>query len=101
LFEHGKAALIPLEKSSFPVGLFAEATYFDTTRQLTEDFALVLFSDGILEFLKLPDMTAKENHLCRVIEESQGDFDRMKDQLGLNKHVSVPDDIAVMSVTRA
>jgi sigma-B regulation protein RsbU (phosphoserine phosphatase) len=101
LYEHGKAALIPLEKSSFPVGLFAGATYFDTTTQLSEDFALVLFSDGILEFLKLPDMTAKENYICRIMEESQGDFDRMKAQLGLNKHVSVPDDIAVMSVTRA
>ena len=101
LYEHGKAALIPLEKSSFPVGLFAGATYFDTTLQLADDFALVLFSDGILEFLKLPDMSAKENYICRVMEESQGDFDRMKAQLGLNKHVSVPDDIAVMSVTRA
>lgn len=101
LHENGKAGLIPLEKSSFPVGLFAGAKYFDTTRQLTEDFALVLFSDGILEFLKLPSMNAKEQLICNAMEESQGDFDRMRAQLGLNKHVSVPDDIAVMSVTRA
>jgi serine phosphatase RsbU (regulator of sigma subunit) len=101
LYQNGKADYIPLARSSFPVGLFAEATYFNESITLTDDFALILFSDGIFEFLKLPDMAAKEVHLCKVVETCKGDFDSIKSALALHKSISVPDDIAVMSVTRA
>lgn len=99
LYQGGVAAPIPLSKSSFPVGLFDGATYFDESLELSKDFALTLFSDGILEFLKLPDMRSKEEHLRKVVEESKGDFVAVKDRLHLNKTISIPDDIAVMSVT--
>jgi serine phosphatase RsbU (regulator of sigma subunit) len=99
LFQEGKAAPIPLAKSSFPIGLFAGATYFDEVIELRPDFSLTLFSDGILEVLKLPDMQAKEEYLRTVIEECKGDFVTLKDRLKINKSISVPDDIAVMSVT--
>lgn len=101
LYQGGHAEFIPLARSSFPVGLFGGASYFDETVNLSDDFALILFSDGILEFLKLADMTAKEAHLRKVVEACSGDFDRIKSSLALNKSVSVPDDIAVMSVTHA
>lgn len=101
LYQGGKADFIPLARSSFPVGLFGGASYFDESLNLNDDFALILFSDGILEFLKLADMTAKEVHLRKVVEACSGDFDRIKSSLALNKSVSVPDDIAVMSVARA
>src|SRR5690606_18286978 len=55
VYDHGSADFIPLERSSFPIGLLGEAEYFDETVTLAEDFALVLFSDGIFEALKLPD----------------------------------------------
>jgi len=99
LYQGGAAAPIPLSKSSFPVGLFDGATYFDESLELSKDFALTLFSDGILEFLKLPDMHSKEEHLRKVVEESKGDLVAVKDRLHLNKTISIPDDIAVMSVT--
>ena len=101
LYQNGRADTIALSASSFPVGLVAGATYFDEVLNLADDFALILFSDGILEFLKFEDMTAKEDHLRMVVEESRGDFDKIKSSLALNKSISVPDDIAVMSVRRA
>ncbi|MEY4642359.1 MAG: hypothetical protein RLZZ227_2353 [Pseudomonadota bacterium] len=101
LYQNGSADFIPVARSSFPIGLLVEAEYFDETITLSEDFALVLFSDGIFESLKLPDMAAKEARLREVVTESKGAFDSIKSSLALSKTISVPDDIAVMSVTRA
>jgi phosphoserine phosphatase RsbU/P len=101
LYRQGKAAPIPLARSSFPIGLFAGATYFDETLQLDPDFALILFSDGILESLQQGDMQAKEDYLCEVVQDCKGEFSCLKERLVLNKSMSVPDDIAVMSVTCA
>ncbi len=101
LFQNGSADFIPVARSSFPIGLLGEAEYFDETVTLSEDFALVLFSDGIFEALKLNDMAAKEARLKELVTECKGDFDSIKKGLGLSKSLSFPDDIAVMSVTRA
>ncbi len=101
LYQNGEAGPIPVASSSFPVGLVSGARYFDEVLNLTDDFALILFSDGILESLDFADMTAKEDHLRKVVEASKGDFDKIKSGLALDKSISVPDDIAVMSVTRA
>jgi serine phosphatase RsbU (regulator of sigma subunit) len=101
LYQNGAADFIPLARSSFPIGLLGEAEYFDESLTLSEDFALVLFSDGIFEALKLPDMVAKEARLREVVAECKGDFDSIKKTLGLSSSLSFPDDIAVMSVTRS
>jgi sigma-B regulation protein RsbU (phosphoserine phosphatase) len=101
LLQDGKAAPIPVARSSFPIGLFAEAEYFDETLVLKGDFALYLFSDGILEHLQHATMQQKEAHLLTVVEKCRGDFESFKRTLSLSKSISVPDDIAVLSVTRA
>ena len=101
LLQNDKAAPITVARSSFPIGLFAEAEYFDETLSLEGDFALYLFSDGILEHLQHSTMVEKENYLLSVVEKCKGDFELFKRTLSLSKSSSVPDDIAVMSVTRA
>jgi serine phosphatase RsbU (regulator of sigma subunit) len=101
LFRQGRAAPIPVARSSFPIGLFGGATYFDETLALDPDFALILFSDGILESLKQGDLQAKEDYLCQVVQDCKGDFACLKERLVLHKSANVPDDIAVMSVTYA
>jgi phosphoserine phosphatase RsbU/P len=101
LYQHGTAAFIPLARSSFPIGLLAEAQYFDESVALAPDFALALFSDGIFEFLKKGDMVAKEAYLRDIVAAAKGDFDTVRGTLGLNKSISGPDDIAIMSVKRA
>lgn len=101
LYQDGRAVQIPLEKNSFPVGLFAGAAYFDQTLELGRDFALTLFSDGILEYLRQGDMREKEERLRSVVEDCRGDFVSLRDRLSLNKSINVPDDIAVLNVTYA
>lgn len=101
LYGNGAAAVIPVARSSFPVGLMPGAEYFDEQLPLAADFALTLFSDGILEFLKQASMSAKEEYLRQVIERSKGDFDTIKSSLALHQAVTIPDDVAVMSVSRA
>jgi serine phosphatase RsbU (regulator of sigma subunit) len=101
MYQHGSADFLPLARSSFPIGLLGEAEYFDESLTLADDFALVLFSDGIFEALKLPDMAAKEARLREVVAACKGDFDTLKKSLGLSSSLSFPDDIAVMSVTRS
>jgi phosphoserine phosphatase RsbU/P len=100
LYQHGVAGPIPLARSSFPIGLFDGAPYFDEQLAIAEDFALVLFSDGILEVLPQADYAAKEAYLRQVVQDSQGRFEEIKAALAPAKHMQVPDDIAIMSVTR-
>ncbi len=100
LYQNGVAAMIPLERSSFPIGLFDGASYFNQQLPLTDDFALVLFSDGILEVLKNGDYANKEEHLRQVVQYTKGRFEDVKAALSPPKTMQVPDDIAIMSVTR-
>lgn len=100
LYRNGIAGTIPLARSSFPIGLFEEADYFDETLEVSDDFALVLFSDGILEVLKQGDYSAKEARLIEVVQQSRGRFEDIKAVLSPPKNMQVPDDIAIMSVTR-
>lgn len=100
LYQHGSAATIPVARSSFPIGLFDAADYFDEQLSIAEDFALVLFSDGILEVLKQGDYAAKESHLRQVVQDTRGKFEGLKAALSPAKNIQVPDDIAIMSVTR-
>jgi sigma-B regulation protein RsbU (phosphoserine phosphatase) len=101
LYTDGAAQSIPVARSSFPIGLFEEADYFDETLPVSDDFALVLFSDGILEVLKQGDYAAKEARLVDVVQQSRGRFEEIKAALAPPKSMQVPDDIAIMSVTRA
>lgn len=99
LYEHGKARFIELSRSSFPIGLVEEAEYFDEKLTLGDDFALFLFSDGILEHVAGKSMADKEETLLEAVAECKGDFKEVKTRLNLHRDIKVPDDIAVLSVT--
>lgn len=100
VYQNGKAGMIPLARSSFPIGLFDGATYFNETLPLAADFAMVLFSDGILEIAKPGDYASKEAYLRQVVQDTHGRFEDVKAVLSPPKTMQVPDDIAIMSVTR-
>ncbi len=55
LYTQGKAHFIEAQKRSFPIGLIEDAEYFNDKIELPADFALFLFSDGILEHLSGQD----------------------------------------------
>jgi sigma-B regulation protein RsbU (phosphoserine phosphatase) len=105
VYGDGEATEIPLKKSSFPIGLVAEAEYFDQTIALADDFAMTLFSDGILEALPQETLAEKERYLREMVAETQGSFGLIKEALIISdvfsKKYNVPDDVAVMSVSLA
>lgn len=99
LYSNGDARFIEPAKSSFPIGLVEDAEYFNETIELPEDFALFLFSDGILEHVTGSSMRDKETHILEVIAACKGDFNEVKTGLNLHRDIKVPDDIAVLSAT--
>ncbi len=100
LYTQGKAHFIEPQKRSFPIGLIEDAEYFNDKIELPEDFALFLFSDGILEHLPGKTLQDKEERLLYVIGSCKGDFNEVKTGLNLHRDIKVPDDIAVLSATR-
>jgi phosphoserine phosphatase RsbU/P len=93
------ASFINLKKSSFPIGLLEEAEYFEEKIILKDNFSLTLFSDGILETMNMASMSDKESYLLKVVADNKGEFEGIKNSLGLNSISNVPDDIAVMNVS--
>ncbi|MFL0807297.1 MAG: SpoIIE family protein phosphatase [Oceanobacter sp.] len=89
-----------LNGKGMPVGLFPEPVYREYTLTLPEDFALVMFSDGILEILNEPSMAAKEQALLDLVKQSKGVKSDLFTLLELDHHDDAPDDIAVMSLVR-
>lgn len=99
LYSNDRASFITPRRSSFPVGLVEGAEYFNEKISLPADFALFMFSDGILEHLSGASMGAKEEKLLSVIAMHKGDFKEVKTGLNLHRDIKVPDDIAVLSAT--
>jgi len=89
-----------LEGRGMPVGLFGEAEYQEHTIQLDKTFALLLFSDGILEIMKEATLNDKEAQLLELAVESRGDLAVIASELGAGTNGELPDDIALMAVMR-
>lgn len=98
IYKDGKAKFIELNRSSFPVGLLAEAEYFEETIAF-ENSSLTLCSDGILEALPQATMEEKEFRILEVVEQSGGVFQPIREAFELKKLNNVPDDIAVMNIS--
>lgn len=88
-----------LDVQSPPVGLFADAEYRAELVQLPEDFVLTLLSDGILEVLPQPALDDKEAVLLQALRLHRSATAALK-ALGLAELRDVPDDIAVLLISR-
>ena len=89
-----------LEGRGMPVGLFREAQYQEYSATLKADFALLMFSDGILEIMKESTLNDKEALLLGVAVRSRGDLSVLTSELGAGTTDDLPDDIALMAVRR-
>ncbi|MBD1554246.1 two-component system response regulator RssB [Pseudomonas typographi] len=89
-----------LEGRGLPVGLFDEASYHDHVLELPERFSLTLFSDGILDLLPGETLKDKEAALPHIIEAAGGSLDGLRQQFGLATLGEMPDDIALMVLSR-
>lgn len=98
LFSEGEARY--LEGRGLPVGLFAEASYGDLVMQLPQTFSLSLMSDGILDLLPGDTLKDKEAALPRLITEAGGTLDGLRQVFGLANLHDMPDDIALLVLSR-
>lgn len=89
-----------LDGRAMPVGLFPEAHYQEYTMSLESNFSLLMFSDGILEIMPESTLNDKEEALLAMAIESRGDINSIAEALGIPYRDEVPDDIAMVSVSR-
>ncbi|MBB1521024.1 two-component system response regulator RssB [Aquipseudomonas guryensis] len=98
LFSEGQAHY--LEGRGLPVGLFNEAVYTDLQMDLPQSFSLTLLSDGILDLLPGDTLKEKEAILPQLISSAGGTLDGLRQVLGLANLGEMPDDIALLVLSR-
>ncbi|MGU0690409.1 two-component system response regulator RssB [Pseudomonas aeruginosa] len=98
LFVEGQASY--LEGRGLPVGLFDDATYDDRVMELPPSFSLSLFSDGILDVLPGATLKEKEASLPKQVAAAGGTLDGLRQVFGLANLAEMPDDIALLVLSR-
>ena len=98
LIEQGSA--VYLEGQGKPVGIFKDARWQIYHRQLPENFALICFSDGVLELCNKKDLAEKEADLLKKLSLSTGSLESVCNTLAINQVENHPDDIAILSISR-
>ncbi|TBU85676.1 two-component system response regulator RssB [Phytopseudomonas dryadis] len=89
-----------LEGRGLPVGLFNEADYSDLEIELPESFSLTLLSDGILDLLPGDTLQEKEALLPQLVCKAGGTLDGLRNVFGLANLADMPDDIALLVLSR-
>jgi len=98
LLQDGSAQFLSGE--GMPIGLFQEVDCKTYSIELSESFSLVLFSDGIFEVLGQGSLNEKELQVLKLVELADGDLEQLKDKFDLANINDIPDDIAILTVTR-
>jgi sigma-B regulation protein RsbU (phosphoserine phosphatase) len=98
LFSQGQAHY--LAGRGLPVGLFEQATYQDHVMALPDTFSLTLLSDGILDLLPGDTLKEKEAMLPELVCAAGGTLDGLRKAFGLAKLGEMPDDIALLVMSR-
>ncbi|EPA2859028.1 two-component system response regulator RssB [Pseudomonas aeruginosa] len=98
LFVDGQASY--LEGRGLPVGLFDDASYDDRVMELPPSFSLSLFSDGILDVLPGATLKEKEALLPEQVAAAGGTLDGLRQVFGLANLAEMPDDIALLVLSR-
>ncbi|WNO11694.1 fused response regulator/phosphatase [Teredinibacter sp. KSP-S5-2] len=87
-----------LQGEGKPIGIFKDASWQVQSVQLSKDFSIVVFSDGVLEVLPNMGLIEKEAYLQQVMSECSGDIGSIFEALGINEMDTAPDDIAVLKL---
>ncbi|MNN29285.1 Stage II sporulation protein E (SpoIIE) [compost metagenome] len=82
------------------MGLFDEASYDDHVIELPPSFSLTLLSDGILDLLPGDTLKDKEAALPEMVCEAGGSLDGLRQVFGLASLGEMPDDIALLVLSR-
>ena len=86
---------------SRPVGLFEDSVFQDRYLRLPASFNLILVSDGILELLPQVTLRDKQEALGRRAGSKEATIESLTAGLGLAARASLPDDVAVLMVSKA
>lgn len=98
LYSEGQAHY--LQGRGLPVGLFVEAEYQDQQMELPQSFSLTLMSDGILDLMPGDTLKEKEALLPELISNAGGTLDGLRKAFGLANLGEMPDDIALLVLSR-
>lgn len=89
-----------LEGQGKPLGLFVDNEWDVYQYKLPEVFSLVAFTDGILELLSGNDLLDKEQVLLESLSQTDGSIEAITGELKLLTFERLPDDIAILSISR-
>lgn len=89
-----------LEGEGFAVGILKRAEYAPQCVRLPEKFTLSLFSDGIMEILKGENLEQNEQTLLNLASNGHTNPQDYLEQLGLELHENLPDDVTMMTLHR-
>lgn len=83
-----------------PVGIFPDASWDVEEIALPEKFAMVLLSDGVLEFLPGKSLEEKEHYIADSVAKTDKSLEQVCEKLGINQIKDVPDDVTVLTLRR-
>lgn len=92
------AGAVYMEGKGKPLGLFESAIWSVYECQLPVDFAMLLFSDGVLEILPRGGLAERERLLLDRMTGTRGEIAAMAEALNLPQVRDAPDDIALFSL---
>jgi serine phosphatase RsbU (regulator of sigma subunit) len=92
--------MFSIEESGLPVGLFEDAEYEEWEITMEDDFALFLFSDGIMEVIEAENLESKENLLALAIDAADLKLSTLCDRFDLESRDNLPDDIGILLIKR-
>jgi len=96
--QEGKAHF--LEGKGFPVGIMKQAVYQTQSMTFPKNVQLVMFSDGVAEIIKQPDLPKKEESLLSMVAKSEGRIETLVGDLGLSENKNLPDDVTMLVLQR-
>jgi len=89
-----------IDGKGLPLGIFEGVTYADSTLPLSDDFSLILLSDGVLEVIPDKSVAEKETFLMEMASKGHHNIDQVMEFLSLAEVTEAPDDIAILIVSR-
>lgn len=98
LFDGAKATYIG--NRSLPVGLFDQATYQMEEQVLSEQFLIVLCSDGIFEVLPQFNVAEKEAQVLSMVNSVDITTQQFIAKLGIEEETVLSDDVTVLFIKR-
>lgn len=88
-----------LEQGSLPLGMYKSPGYISKSLELTDEYTIVMFSDGVLEIMDQLTINDKEERLKMLVKSGIRDVDSLAKELRIEGALNARDDIALFTIT--